>query len=139
MGAEADASHDANRDLARINLINYDVTVIGTEAAGDRTYYVLSLDPKSKSPYLVKGKAWIDGSEYALARLEGVVAKKPSVWAGSPVVQQTYIKSGPFWLPEKVLSSTDAPMFGKTDLAIESSAYEIRTKPEIETLARTAN
>jgi outer membrane lipoprotein-sorting protein len=140
ISTEADASHDGNRDLARINLVNYDLRVLGTENADDRTYYVLALEPKSKSPYLVKGRAWIDASEYALARMEGVVAKKPSIWVGSPVVRQIYFKSGPFWLPEKNLSTTEAPVFGKTDLAIESSGYQIRRglKPEAVTV-RTGN
>jgi hypothetical protein len=131
MEAEADASHDGNRDLARINLLNYDLQVLGTESTDGRNYYVLDLEPKSRSPYLVRGKAWVDASEYALVRLEGTVAKKPSIWVGSPVVRQTYIKSGPFWLPDKNLSTTDAPLFGKTDLAIESSGYEIQSSVSI--------
>ena len=138
MATEADASHEGNRDLARINLVNYNLKVLGTENADERTYYVLALEPKSKSPYLVKGRAWIDANEYALVRIEGVVAKKPSIWAGTPVVRQMYFKSGPFWLPEKNLSTTDAPVFGKTDLAIESSGYEIRAAPGAG-IARTGN
>jgi hypothetical protein len=132
MDTEADASHEGKRDQARINLVNYDVQLLGEEIADSRRYYVLALKPKSKSPYLVKGKAWIDANEYALARLEGVVAKKPSIWAGSPVLRQTYMKSGPFWLPEKNLAFTNAPVFGNTDLAIESSGYEIRRGPAVE-------
>jgi hypothetical protein len=138
IATEADASRDSNRDLARINLVNYSLTVLGMESAGGRIYYVLALEPKSKSPYLVKGQAWIDANEYALARMEGVVAKKPSIWVGSPVVRQVYFKSGPFWLPEKNLSTTDAPVFGKTDLAIESSGYEIRRGPQPEAVAARA-
>lgn len=130
--AEEQASEVANRGLARIDLINYDIQVLGTDTEAGRTIYVLGLEPKSKSPYLLRGRAWVDANEYALVRLEGVVAKKPSIWVGSPVVQQTYVKSGPFWLPDKNLSTTDAPLFGKTDLTIESSRYEIRSAPERE-------
>lgn len=135
MATEADASREGNRDLARINLVNYDLSVEGTETTSGRTYYVLALEPKSKSPYLVKGRAWIDANEYALARMEGVLAKKPSIWVGTPLVRQMYFKSGPFWLPEKNLSTTDAPVFGKTDLVIESSGYEIKgLQPEAVTV-----
>jgi negative regulator of sigma E activity len=129
IAAETDASRDGNRDLARINLFNYDLKVLGRETAAGRDTYVLALEPKSKSPYLVRGKAWIDADEYALVRVEGVIAKRPSVWVGSPVVRQTYIKLGSFWLPEKNQSTTDAPVFGKTDLDIESSAYQVMTRP----------
>jgi hypothetical protein len=139
IGAEAEASQESHRDQARINLVNYNIRVLGTESADGRHYFVLALDPKSKSPYLIKGKAWIDEDEYALARLEGVVAKKPSVWAGSPVVRQTYFKSGPFWLPEKNESTTEAPVFGKTDLAIESSDYTIRRSEPKATGAKKEN
>jgi hypothetical protein len=135
IGAEADASHDENRNLARINLLNYDLRVLGMEQVEGSDTYVLNLEPKSKSPYLVRGKAWIDANDYALVRLEGVVAKKPSIWVGSPVVRQTYRKSGLFWLPDKNLSTTDAPVFGKTDLAIESSGYQIRASAGSATVA----
>src|SRR5579872_1398074 len=129
MGAEADASREGNRDLARITLFNYDLKVLGKTTTGGRETYVLALQPKSRSPYLVRGTAWIDANEYAVVRVEGVVAKKPSIWTGFPVVRQTYVKSGPFRLPEKNLSTTDAPVFRKTDLAIESSGYQIVALP----------
>jgi len=135
IGAETDASKDSNRDQARINLVNYDLKMLGTEAKEGRTFYVLELEPKSKSPYLVKGRAWIDATEYALVRMEGTVAKKPSIWVGSPVVTQTYSRSGPFWLPERNFSTTDAPVFGKTDLSIESTSYEVRRGVAAEPLA----
>jgi len=133
--AEAEASEANHRELARIDFVNYDIQVLGAGTEAGRTLYVLGLEPKSKSPYLVRGRAWIDAGEYALVRLEGVVAKKPSIWVGSPIVQQIYLKSGPFWLPDKNLSTTDAPLFGKTDLTIESSRYEIRRAPEREDVA----
>jgi hypothetical protein len=137
--AEEEASQANQRGLARIDLVNYDIHVLGAETEAGRALYVLALEPKSKSPYLVRGRAWIDATEFALVRLEGVVAKKPSIWVGSPVVRQIYAKSGPFWLPDKNLSTTDAPLFGQTDLTIESSRYEIRRAPEREAVAVRSN
>jgi hypothetical protein len=140
MHAEEEASQADNREQARIDFVNYDIAVLGAETEAGRTLYVLALEPKSKSPYLLKGRAWIDAGEYAVVRVEGVVAKKPSIWVGSPIVQQIYVKSGPFWLPDKSLSTTDAPLFGKTDLTIESSEYQVRRAPETEAVAvRTGN
>jgi len=135
--AEEEASEGANRGLARIDSTNYDLKMLGVDNEAGRNLYVLALEPKSQSPYLVRGRAWIDADEYALARVEGIVAKKPSIWAGSPVVQQIYTKRGPFWLPEENRSTTDAPVFGKTDLVIESSGYEIRPALEHEAVAVT--
>ena len=139
MDAEAAASRGANRERARIDLANYNLRVLGTETAGDLTYYVLELELKSRSPYLIRGKAWVEASEWAIARVEGVLARKPSIWVGTPVIQQTYRKIGLFWLPEKNVSTTDAPLFGKTDLLIESSGYEIRPGLESREVARASH
>jgi hypothetical protein len=51
---------------------------------------------------------------------------------GSPVLPQTYMKSGPFWLPEKNLAVTNARVSGDTELAIESNDYEIRRGAAVE-------
>lgn len=127
MDTESEASHGSNRTLARIDETNYDLSVAGIEQEDGRTLFVLSLTPKSKSPYLIRGRAWIDAQEYAVVRLEGTPAKKPSRFAGSPLIRQSYVKRGQFWVPERNLSVTDAPIFGKTDLLIESTGYEIQS------------
>lgn len=125
--AETDSSRTGGSQT-KLDFTNYDIQVLGMETLNGRDCYLISLAPKSKSPYLIKGKGWIDAIDYALIRAEGNVAKKPSVWVGNPVVVQTYLQSGPFWLPERNFSRTDAPVFGKTDLMIESSGYEVHRR-----------
>jgi outer membrane lipoprotein-sorting protein len=126
IATEEDASHGANRNLARIDLINYDLKLAGITEENGHSLLILDLSPKSKSPYLLHGRAWIDQQDYALARVEGTLAKKPSPFIGAPVVRQVYQKRGLFWVPDRNVSVTDAPIFGKTDLVIESTEYEIR-------------
>jgi negative regulator of sigma E activity len=122
---EAEVSRSENRSLSRIDETNYELRILGTEIVGGRLCIVLDLTPKSKSPYLVKGRAWIDAAEHAVVRVAGVLAKRPSVWVGAPLITQNYTKSGPFWLPSRNVSTTDAPIFGRTDVTIESTQYEI--------------
>ena len=91
---------------------------------------VILLMPLSNSPYLVRGRAWIDRNDYAVVRLEGLLAKKPSIWVGSPKITQDYAKQGAFWLPVTSSSITDAPIFGRTTLGIQTSAYEVSATPD---------
>jgi len=128
--AEEEGSQNESRQTSRISSANYRLRVNGVEELRGRECYVLDLVPKSKSPYLVRGKAWIDKSEYAVVRIEGLLAKKPSLWVGSPKITQDYAKQGTFWLPLTSSSITDAPIFGRTTLDIESSVYEVRAKPD---------
>ena len=123
---EQEGSEKAGRPQSRIDFVNYRLRVTGTESIDGRNCYVLELVPLSKSPFLVKGRAWIDASEYAVVRLEGVLAKKPSIWVGSPHITQRYAKHGAFWLPASSVSTTEAPIFGRTDLTIEYAGYEIK-------------
>src|ERR1035437_740546 len=88
------------------------------------------LMPLSNGPYLVRGRAWIDRNDYAVVRIEGLLAKKPSIWVGSPKITQDYAKQGAFWLPVTSSSITDAPIFGRTTLGIQTSAYEVSATPD---------
>jgi hypothetical protein len=111
--AEEEGSQNESRQMSRISPANYRLRVSGVEELRGRECYVLDLVPVSKSPYLVRGRAWIDRSEYAVVRVEGLLAKKPSVWVGSPKITQDYAKQGAFWLPSTSSSITDAPIFGR--------------------------
>jgi hypothetical protein len=127
---EEDGSQTESRPLSRISLANYRLRVNGAEELHGRDCYVLDLVPVSKSPYLVRGRAWIDRNDYAVVRVEGLLAKKPSVWVGSPKITQDYAKQGAFWLPVSYSSITDAPIFGRTTLSVQTSAYDVRATPD---------
>jgi hypothetical protein len=98
--AEEDGSHSENRHLSRIDASNYDLSVTGVETLRDRRCYVVSLAPRSKSPFLVRGKAWIDADDCAVVRVEGVLASS--------------------------LSTTEVPIFGRTELRIEYWDYKVQ-------------
>jgi len=124
--AEEDGSQNESRQLSRISTANYRLRLSGAEELRGRECYVLDLVPVSKSPYLVQGRAWIDKNDYAVVRIEGFLAKKPSIWLGSPKIIQDYGKQGEFWLPSTSSSITDVPIFGRTTLDIQTSSYEVR-------------
>ncbi len=129
--AEEDGSQNESRQMSRINSSNYRLRLSGAEESfAAASADVLDLVPVSKSPYLVQGRAWIDKNDYAVVRIEGFLAKKPSIWLGSPKITQDYAKQGSFWLPVTSSSTTDVPIFGRTTLGIQTSSYELRPTPD---------
>jgi hypothetical protein len=128
--AEEDGSQKESRQLSRICPANYRLRVRGIEEVRGSECYVLDLVPVSNSPYLVRGRAWIDKTDYAVVRVEGLLAKKPSIWVGNPKITQDYAKQGLFWLPVTSSSITDAPIFGRTTLSILTSSYDVTPKPD---------
>jgi hypothetical protein len=123
---EEDGSRRESRQMSRISPANYRLRVVGAEELRGRECYVLDLVPRSTSPYLVRGRAWIDKDDCAVVRVEGLLAKKPSIWVGNPKITQDYNKQGAFWLPVTSTTITDAPIFGRTTLSIQTSGYEVR-------------
>lgn len=111
------------RDTARINATNYSIHLLGTESLNGRASYVIELVPKASSPYLVQGRAWVDVEDFA--KVEGVLAKSPSMWTAAPRINHEYSKSGAFWLPAVYRSTADAPLFGRTDLVMECLDYRL--------------
>jgi hypothetical protein len=127
MEAEADASRTSNRTAARFLPANYFFKLLGMETVEGRPCYVLRLDPRTDNKYLVRGKAWVDASEFAVVRVEGTPATNPSFWIKNTRVVQQNGKVDSFWLPLANRSTTDARIFGKTDVSIDYYEYRVNT------------
>src|SRR5580704_14791253 len=78
--AELDAVRDANRDQTHVTPENYTFQLAGTEQVDGHSCYVLEVIPKIAKKYLMRGRIWVDASDFAIARMEGSPAKNPSVW-----------------------------------------------------------
>lgn len=121
--AEADASQPGSRDRSRIIPENYTFQMTGTEMVNGRLAYVITVTPKTRNKYLIRGTIWVDAEEYAIVRIEGEPAKSPSFWTKSVHFVHTYAKQGPFWLPRSDESVTDVRILGATDLKIDYFSY----------------
>ena len=122
---EQQASHDPNRDATNITPQNYDVQLLGTEPVGGHHCYVLGLHPRHKSKYLLNGKAWVDAQDFGLVRIAGRPAANLSFWVGKPWIDQSFTKIGDFWLASANHSVTDAKLFGRTELTVQSGDYRV--------------
>src|SRR5260370_12325967 len=58
----------------------YTFRLTGEEEVGSYHCFVLEATPKRKDKYLFEGKIWIETEDFAVAKIAGPPAKKPSFW-----------------------------------------------------------
>jgi outer membrane lipoprotein-sorting protein len=129
--SESETSRPDMRANSKLIPENYEFALVGTEVVGDRAAYVLEVHPKRNEKYLFQGRIWVDAEDYALARAEGMPAKKPSFWTKSIHFVQVYQKYGPVWFPLSTQSVTEAHIFGTTDVSIEYFDYTPKIQSRI--------
>jgi hypothetical protein len=137
LASEAEASGSEFKSRTRLTPDNYDFHTERTELLGDRMAYVVEISPKRNEERLIKGEAWIDAQDYAVARIEGAPAKNPSFWVRSAHFVHTYHKSGNQWFPETTLSTSGVRIFGDTTLNIHYFDYVPNQPPAAETASAT--
>jgi len=125
MASQAGASVPPENIRHQITSANYRVRLLGTEAAAGRSCYVLELAPRTKSRFLIVGKAWVDVDSYAVVRIEGQFAASFSILVGAPRISEDFIEVHGFWLPGHVRSVTSSLLLGPTELEIQFSNYQL--------------
>ena len=120
---ETNASHRDTRQSTRIGPENYSFEMVGNDVVDGRLAYVLQIHPKIKSKYLIRGRIWVDATDYAIARIEGSPLQNPSFWTKSIHFVHTYRKVGDLWLPASTRSVTDVRIFGTAELSISDFDY----------------
>jgi hypothetical protein len=116
---------DLNRRNYRFTFERYD------PAAGA---YVFAAEPRGSNPYLLRGKIWINGRDFAVQRIEGEPASRHS-----PLVRQTrfvheFARFGEFWFPVLHRSETNLFLLGRAVLRITYFDYHwnISTDTEVQ-------
>jgi hypothetical protein len=123
LDSEKDASQDHGAHA--LSQANYKFQLLGKETLNGRPSYVLQVDPVSDSPYLYRGKIWVDASDFAVSKMEVQPAKNPSFWISQTLIHQTNSRIGDFWLPEQNRSETKVRIGGKAVMTIEYGPYKI--------------
>jgi outer membrane lipoprotein-sorting protein len=123
--AELEAVKDENRSKAVIRPENYEFRAAGYEQTPEGNFYVLEIKPKNKSKFLVRGRIWVDGEDFGIARMEGEPSVNPSWWLKRTVIHASFQKTGKFWLPLRNESQTQLRMIGKSWLTIDYGNYKV--------------
>lgn len=123
--SEQEALNEREREKTQLTLQNYDVELIREELLNGRRCYILSASPRTKNKFLYRGEVWIDAQDFALARIEGAPAQKPSFWVRKTKFVHLNQKVGDFWVPLSNHSRTEVLIFGSTDVEIHYGDYEV--------------
>ena len=104
---------------------NYEFRLVTYERRDDQGFYILEVTPRIKNKFLFRGRIWVDGQDFAVARMEGEPAKNPSWWTKRNAIDVTYEKIGEFWLPARNETNTQLRIVGHSLLTIVYRDYEI--------------
>jgi len=106
---------------------NYDFALLGRESCGDRQCYRLSIVPKKKGKYSIIGQIWVDAEDWAIVRLHGSPAKRPSFWTRSTEIDRHYTRVDGMWLCDSMQSISEILIAGRSTLKINYSYTGIQT------------
>ena len=122
---EKEAAQPAISARSQLNRDNYDFEMVGYEPSNTGGQYVLRVSPKSRSKYVYRGKVWVDGTDFAVTRIEAEPAQNPSFWTKKSEIHHEYKKVGAFWLPAKNESVSYVRLGGRATLTIEYKDYRV--------------
>ena len=90
--------------------------------------YVFRVEPRTTQQYLFRGLIWIDDTDYAVKRIEGSPAQKPSAWVKESHFVHEFANFDGFWLPVHHRSEASLRMFGTATLEVRYFSYKLRGK-----------
>lgn len=121
--SEKDAGKE--QSATALTTANYKFHMAGNESLGERPAYVLDVEPLVATKYLYRGKIWVDGADFAVAKIEAEPAKGPSFWISRTKICHIYARNGGFWLPEENRTETKVRIGGTAVLTIDYGTYKL--------------
>jgi len=121
--AERDAASMKIRKRTSLDRSNYEFALVRYEPQSGQ--YVLRVTPKLKSKYLYHGQIWVDGTDFAVTRIEGEPAESPSFWTKRSEIHHQFRKVQGFWVSERDESVSDIRFGGQAILTIEYKDYRL--------------
>ncbi len=116
-----------NRMASVVTTDNYDMKLLlERETVNGRDCYVIELHPKTKSPSLLDGKAWVDSTTFTLARIKGIPSMSTGVVSGRPDVSRDFqVMEGYAMTTHSELRSKTF-LAGATEISVDYSDYHIQ-------------
>jgi hypothetical protein len=139
---EKEAAQPAIRARTQLNRDNYTFALVEYDLTGEHGQYVLQVSPKSRSKYVYRGKVWVDGTDFAVTRIEAEPAQNPSFWTKRSEIRHDYEKVEAFWLPARNESVSDIRLGGRAILTIEYKNYRVtdaRQPGEVQSVLSSSN
>ena len=123
--AETEAQQPESRKNTDLNRSNYKFGSLEYHPAADGCSYNLSVEPRTSSKYLYRGRIWVNDKDFAVCRIAAEPAKNPSFLIASTRITERYTKFGEFWLPVENTSQSRMRIGGTATLTIAYQDYII--------------
>jgi len=123
--SESETSSGREHHDSAITTTNYTFTLAGEEEVGPYHCLVLEAMPKRKDKYLFEGKIWIDAEDFAVVKIAGHPAKRPSFWINRADFVRRYQKIDGFWFPLRDETFVDVKMYGQRVFTVDHQQYVI--------------
>jgi hypothetical protein len=114
-----------NRSNTALIRANYTFHLAGSETLNGRPAYILDVEPITPSKFLYRGRIWVDGIDFAVARMEVQPGKNPSFWISRTVIHHMNTDVGGFWLPQQNRSETKVRIGGTAVMTIDYGTYRV--------------
>lgn len=125
MESESETAAGREHHDSALTPANYTFTRIGEEDLGPYHCYVVQATPKRQDKYLFEGSIWIDAQDFAVVKITGHPAKKPSFWINRADFVRQYQKIGEFWVPSRDETIVHMRLLGKKLFTIDHEEYSI--------------
>ena|ERR1019366_7743564 len=130
LDSEKEAAAPEMHARTLLNRDNYDFALIGFESPGVNSsdqgcQYVLAVYPKVRSKYVYRGKVWVDGTDFAVTRIDAEPAQNPSFWTKKSEIRHEYMKVQDFWFPRRNESVSYIRLGGRATLTIDYDNYRV--------------
>jgi hypothetical protein len=135
---EKEAADQKSQASTALSEENYEFELLGQEDLDGRPAYVFHVEPKTANRLLYRGRVWVDAQDFALCKIEGEPAKRPSMWISKVEVHHRYQKIGDFWLPAQNVSNTDVRIGGHATLSIQYRDYKVNSDPKLQAASASA-
>jgi Outer membrane lipoprotein-sorting protein len=122
---EGETSAGREHHNSTITAANYTFTLAGEEEVGPYHCFVLEATPKRKDKYLFEGKIWIHAEDFAIVKIAGHPAKKPSFWINRADFVRQYQRIDGFWLPYRDETSVEVKLYGRRAFTVDHQQYVI--------------
>jgi len=128
--SEGETSAGREHHNSAITPANYTFVFAGEEEVGPYHCFVLEATPKRKDKYLFEGKIWIDADDFAIVKIAGHPAKKPSFWINRADFVRQYQRIAGFWLPYRDETSVEVKLYGRRVFTVDHQQYVINDTGE---------
>jgi len=123
--SESETSSGREHHNSAITTANYTFTLAGEEEVGPYHCFVLEAIPKRKDKYLFEGKIWIDAEDFAIVKIAGHPAKRPSFWINRADFVRRYQRIDGFWLLYRDETFVEVKMYGRRVFTVDHQQYMI--------------